>query len=1004
MIKSGYFVEDEEEPREIVILQEVLKQIANLLPNEWKHQFTDVYDNPTVLTVWPWHYDKEFNKVTNELRFEFYNDGTIKSFENGNPTGEDIYFDNQGWEQSRRGVDFVMQKLYPKRIYQSRRNNMIKSSRQIKSARYNDSLLHKENSVNTRYIKSKLLDIVSRYFSDVRTDNIFPRFINFDNNKYISISCENRSDYAQGFGEYNITLSIEHKSYMSWVGYGKEQFNDDLSDIEQTIKSLTTVNSSRQIKSSKSQEEFENLVIDIENRLGVNVEHSNIFNLPVELTYEDECYIDDICREQNCRFVPVNGSRRQYRLIQSSRRIQSMKTPKNVYLNEDTQKLIQRLEKRVGHELKLKFEEGNTPYVEIEKLPKGGYSFITDKYLNNLAEHFLYDGYKEKQDSFIVYLDPAIMYTKPGIKSAYTREDYDRFDEMGNFIPYKPTSEELAKKDEIKTVLEQELSDAYEPDPMDDYVGYDSTNERIDMACERVAKQFGVDTDFVEDIAGEIQNEDYARTMAESEWIYEHCKDKDKFWDWQNGEDVSLEELGIDKAQMDREVDEVVRKYVNSSRQIKSSLPAWAKSLSDDDAERRNQLQELYNEAHWEFLDYTMPCDPEWTPDMADGDFNPLSEIHFLFENAQEIESFLANCDYAGIPGAEEKLKRIRQINTWNEAYASGPHPETWEDWSSVKSSRKQIKSSTVTSDKQFRLIDTEHNDPKDGEDFTAEELKDYISKNDKYFDNVGLDYAIVDLNTGEEMDISTFRLNSSLIKSSTVPRTTKELADWMREHTGWNVNYDEKNDVFVSGPEDAQTYIDRKGRVITDGPSGVENHTIEEFMNIMDEKPIKSALDTVKVTFDNGDTIVTDYNADVGREEIAKYYMHNYFNVGGEDEMHQVVKVEFPGNINSARTPEVADMQDAEDLALFAENDHELYDMVIKPTFDSLQRKLKRGIYDKDKALIAWEHVIDEAAKAYDRQLGSKRGTMTMFNKATRKEAAKILMDSIWDEDEWQA
>lgn len=245
---------------------------------------------------------------------------------------------------------------------------------------------------------------------------------------------------------------------------------------------------------------------------------------------------------------------------------------------------------------------------------------------------------------------------------------------------------------------------------------------------------------------------------------------------------------------------------------------------------------------------------------------------------------------------------------------------------------------------------------------------------------------------------------SSRQIKSSTVPKTTKELVDWMREHTGWDVNYDEKNDVFVSGPEDAKTYIDRKGRVITDGPSGVEDHTVEEFMNIMDETSIKSALDTVKVTFDNGDTIVTDYNADVGREEIAKYYMHNYFNVGGEDEMHQVVKVEFPGNINSARTPEVADMQDAEDLALFAENDHELYDMVIKPTFDSLQRKLKRGIYDKDKALIAWEHVIDEAAKAYDRQLGSKRGTMTMFNKATRKEAAKILMDSIWDEDEWQA
>lgn len=29
--------------------------------------------------------------------------------------------------------------------------------------------------------------------------------------------------------------------------------------------------------------------------------------------------------------------------------------------------------------------------------------------------------------------------------------------------------------------------------------------------------------------------------------------------------------------------------------------------------------------------------------------------------------------------------------------------------------------------------------------------------------------------------------------------------------------------------------------------------------------------LDTVKVTFDNGDEIITDFNAAIGREEIAK-------------------------------------------------------------------------------------------------------------------------------------
>lgn len=53
--------------------------------------------------------------------------------------------------------------------------------------------------------------------------------------------------------------------------------------------------------------------------------------------------------------------------------------------------------------------------------------------------------------------------------------------------------------------------------------------------------------------------------------------------------------------------------------------------------------------------------------------------------------------------------------------------------------------------------------------------------------------------------------------------------------------------------------------------------------------------MDSVKVTFDNGDSIVTDFSAKVSREEIAKYYMNNWFNLGSvSDDMHKCVKVEF--------------------------------------------------------------------------------------------------------------
>lgn len=392
------------------------------------------------------------------------------------------------------------------------------------------------------------------------------------------------------------------------------------------------IHSSRQITSAKSEEEFEDVIIQIEDVLGVNVEHGNIFNLNSEIDEDTEYKIDNICRQYNCEFVPINGSRRQYRLIQSSRRIQSMKTPKDVYLNEDTQKLIQRLEKRVGHELKLKFEEGNTPYVEIEKLPKGGYSFITDKYLNNLAEHFLYDGYKEKQDSFIVYLDPAIMYTKPGIESAYTREDYDRFDENGEFIPYKPTEEELAKKNEIKTVLKQELSDAHEPDPMDDYVGYDSTNERIDMACERVAKQFGVDTDFVEEIAGEIE--------------YELWVEGNKEWEWANTPgNLTSEQY---EQYMDGELD-IRPLMLKNSRQIKSSL---SDILQDKEALQYFTVEELQRMNYNEWLLKKITADEHTENDNL---ITKLYKEHVIKSSRQIKSSIITPWDTNQVTGTSDE-------------------------------------------------------------------------------------------------------------------------------------------------------------------------------------------------------------------------------------------------------------------------------------------------------------------------------------------------------------
>ena len=102
---------------------------------------------------------------------------------------------------------------------------------------------------------------------------------------------------------------------------------------------------------------------------------------------------------------------------------------------------------------------------------------------------------------------------------------------------------------------------------------------------------------------------------------------------------------------------------------------------------------------------------------------------------------------------------------------------------------------------------------------------------------------------------------------------------------------------------------------------------------------------------------------------------------------------------IRSERASQTVDKHSAEDLRMYAENNEEVYERFITPVVKNLRRKVKKGIYDEDKALIAWQNVIDEAAKMYDKEQGSGKGSLTMFNKATRNEAAKGLMERMSDD-----
>lgn len=78
-------------------------------------------------------------------------------------------------------------------------------------------------------------------------------------------------------------------------------------------------------------------------------------------------------------------------------------------------------------------------------------------------------------------------------------------------------------------------------------------------------------------------------------------------------------------------------------------------------------------------------------------------------------------------------------------------------------------------------------------------------------------------------------------------------------------------------------------------------------------------------------------------------------------------------------------------ELELYAENNEELYRQRIIPILNNLARKIKRGVYDPEKALVLWKYAADDAAKRYGKELGNNDG-FKIFSPADRRAVAKEL------------
>ena len=96
----------------------------------------------------------------------------------------------------------------------------------------------------------------------------------------------------------------------------------------------------------------------------------------------------------------------------------------------------------------------------------------------------------------------------------------------------------------------------------------------------------------------------------------------------------------------------------------------------------------------------------------------------------------------------------------------------------------------------------------------------------------------------------------------------------------------------------------------------------------------------------------------------------------------------------------ENTDTDAVNELDSFIMNNEDLYRRRFMPIISNLKRKIRKGIYDHEKAQKLWMYLIDDAAKKYVQEFGSSgQDVKDMFPKETRLMVANKLADSIYSD-----
>lgn len=91
-------------------------------------------------------------------------------------------------------------------------------------------------------------------------------------------------------------------------------------------------------------------------------------------------------------------------------------------------------------------------------------------------------------------------------------------------------------------------------------------------------------------------------------------------------------------------------------------------------------------------------------------------------------------------------------------------------------------------------------------------------------------------------------------------------------------------------------------------------------------------------------------------------------------------------------------DVEAARELALYIENDYQLYTQYIVPYIQSLHKKRIKGTYDAYKAIPGWERIATYGAQKYEKDFLDVR-YYHVFSRATREEAARYLQGFFLDD-----